>query len=223
MEKLWIIFISHTSTLRGLAACFLTKVPSLPRQSDPNQVTYIANTFALISPDNVSITYPYSRTNSYTGSTTWTFSAPNFNFNMMFQSNNLLNAAGFNISICPRRTSCHKLLNTSIVGSVGYDQTPGFWNLTTHTTLTQCEWWLVAPAGSRIFVGIYYSTLNATGCPLNYVTVNGRGEKTYPAATSSIFCGTGFKTFTSTNNTMYIAYQGQAGQSSGMFFTYIVL
>ncbi|XP_069942230.1 cubilin-like [Cherax quadricarinatus] len=152
---------------------------------------------------------------------TWKSSDPISKFYLRFRSNRRYSAAGFHITICGRKTSCHKLINTPVDGNTGHYQTPKFSTLQNHSSLTQCEWWIVAPPGQTIAVSMSFKIFNTPGCRRDYVIVNDKADKTYSANTSSIYCGTGNKSFISSSNTFYIAYQGERS-SAGMIFSYKV-
>ncbi|KAK8753989.1 hypothetical protein OTU49_006489, partial [Cherax quadricarinatus] len=101
--------------------------------------------------------------------------------------------------------------------------TPGFLSSQLHSSLTQCEWWIVAPVGRKILIQMYIITYYTPGCILDYVLVNGNGKKTYPSSSSYIFCGTGFKSVITSSNMALIAYSGSPGLSNGIVFMYTVL
>ncbi|XP_069939032.1 blastula protease 10-like [Cherax quadricarinatus] len=160
---------------------------------------------------------------SYKGKNVWKSSSPNFSPVLMFRTDARNNNMGFNISVCPNTTSCHKYITVTTGGSDGYEQTPNFFARRKHSELTHCEWWIEAPVGKRIIINMMTIIHQTRTCKTDYVVVNGRGDKTYPAATSKIYCGTHIRSFTSTNNTVYIAYQGQKNRSTGMMFSYTVV
>ncbi|XP_069182917.1 mucin-2 [Procambarus clarkii] len=192
------------------------------RSSTPHKVRFEAHQFQVSDHSHVSISLPYNRTITLSGNKPWSFTTPNCNFNMKFAAKGLNTGGGFNISVCPKKTPCHKIIKTSVSGTRGYEETPDFRSNKRHSELTQCEWWIEAPKGKRISVNIKTKMDESHDCTSNYACVNGRGDRKYPMETSSIYCGSGHQTVTSTDNMLCITYQGHKEQSSGMGFSYNV-
>nr|XP_045593039.1 mucin-5AC-like [Procambarus clarkii] len=192
------------------------------RSSTPHKVRFEAHQFQVSDHSHVSISLPYNRTITLSGNKPWSFTTPNCNFNMKFAAKRHNTGGSFNISVCPKKTPCHKIIKTSVSGTRGYEETPDFRSNKRHSELTQCEWWIEAPKGKRISVNIKTKMDESHDCTSNYACVNGRGDRKYPMETSSIYCGSGHQTVTSTDNMLCITYQGHKDQSSGMGFSYNV-
>nr|XP_053627443.1 uncharacterized protein LOC128685030 [Cherax quadricarinatus] len=129
-------------------------------QGAPYGVIITADTFMLARVDYVSVNLPYNRTKTYTSTSSWTLSSPSFNFNMLFVADSKYNNRGFSITICPVQNSCHVLVNTTLAGNTNFFTTPGFLSSQLHSSLTQCEWWIVVSHFNLTSVTWYFLSLH---------------------------------------------------------------
>ncbi|XP_069952932.1 uncharacterized protein [Cherax quadricarinatus] len=115
----------------------------IAQSSWPYGANITTNTFLLAPLDYVTVFLPFGRNKTYQSTSPWTLSSPTFSFNMIFVADSVLNNKGFNITICPVVNSCRLLINTSVSGNFSMFSTPGFLSGQLHSSLTQCEWWIV--------------------------------------------------------------------------------
>ncbi|KAG7169552.1 Cubilin-like 9, partial [Homarus americanus] len=173
--------------------------------------------------DNVSLTLPYSRVETFCGERSGEYLLPNFNFRSTFKTDSEINNVGFNISVKGTKSSCHKRLQLR--------------NSTTRSNISirpkgeerrlyQCEWWIEAPVGKRIQVTRLRTFIASTpNCIKDYLVLNGEGMKNYPASSSLIFCErkVTLQPIITKDNLLYVVYHGWTPDSSGFVLRYKVV
>lgn len=93
-------------------------------------------------------------------------------------------------------------------------------------TFLNVSWFTQAPQGKRLQVERVMTAIAQTkDCTLDYLVINGGGQKKYPAASSLIYCG--WKTvatpLTTTGNLLLVVYRGRVPWSKGFVLHYKVL
>ncbi|XP_050714830.1 uncharacterized protein LOC126997653 isoform X2 [Eriocheir sinensis] len=173
--------------------------------------------------DLVTLSLPFSREVTFCGVRSRPYLAPTFNFEASFSSDMSVTDIGFNITVTPKRSPCHKRVVLSDGDTQGNVTT---WNTGNVKQLVLCEWWVEAPKGKRLRVERVMTSIARTkDCTLDHLIINGDGQKRYPATSSLIYCGwmNEVAPLTTTGNLLLVVYRGRVPWSKGFVLQYQVL
>ncbi|KAK8400259.1 hypothetical protein O3P69_003158 [Scylla paramamosain] len=213
--------------------------PKFPCQNYPNNFTCIIrggsrrpfwaifqfNVFQLSlgCGDLVTLSLPFSRQVVFCGTRSRPYLAPTFNFEASFTTDADRTDIGFNITVTPKRSPCHKrvlLTENDTLGNVS------IWKTGRVKQLVLCEWWIEAPQGSRLRVERVMTTLAWTkNCKSDYLVINGEGHRMYPADSSVIYCGrmNAVAPLTTSGNLLLVVYRARVPWSKGFVLHYKIL
>lgn len=83
-----------------------------------------------------------------------------------------------------------------------------------------------APQGSRLRVERVMTTIARTkNCKIDYLVINGEGQKMYPAGSSIIYCGrmNAVAPLMTSGNLLLVVYRGRVPWSKGFILQYKIL
>ncbi|XP_045101480.1 blastula protease 10-like [Portunus trituberculatus] len=176
--------------------------------------------------DKLTIVALYDHENELCNILKWNqrvYVSPSF-FYMKFSTDNRIVRRGFNISIEGVTSNCHMTFQET-ADSKGVIELPG---LSYYEKKEEhCEYRVQAPEGYQVkLTALNISTDISKGCWKEYVLINLHGERSYPAVSSIIHCGSkNYQSlnYVTTGGVLSVAYKGRNTITKGMRATYSIV